>query len=228
MKKLFASYSQNNSHIHFFYFFRCKVFHNAYCCVMEIENKLQELIREGEESLAALSLKQQCLKARISGFKDSLAAINGTADESFRQKIEDKIRKDTAAAEEVSNKAFEITARLTAFQESLKLLSKNGTDGKPKDLRPESELAKVRDIIRAAGKPLSLTEILSTLGKANDKKKLISLRGTLRGYANRGQVFLKGDTSDSFGLIEFEKLSIPPRRVAGTTAVVELEEGAGE
>jgi hypothetical protein len=87
----------------------------------------------------------------------------------------------------------------------LKLLQKSDGSGTLKDLRPGSELAKVRDLIRVAGKPLGLAEILAALGFPTDRKKLISLRGTLRGYVKAGRIFTKEEAADVFGLLEFQK-----------------------
>lgn len=61
----------------------------------------------------------------------------------------------------------------------------------------------VRQVLRTAGHPLPLGEILKALGLEGKADKRNSLRGSLAAYANKGRVFTKGD-SENFGLIEFD------------------------
>jgi hypothetical protein len=79
-----------------------------------------------------------------------------------------------------------------------------------KELRPNTELARVRDVILKEAKPLTLDEIILKIGKSSDdkrdhKSRKISLRGSLRGYAKEGKFFTIEEAADTFGLIEFTK-----------------------
>lgn len=104
-------------------------------------------------------------------------------------------------------------AYLQALQDSIKLLPRNGNEAAEHTLRPGSALAKARDVIKAAGAPLPIVEILKAMGKPQDKKHRISLAGTLSGYARDGKTFTK-TAPNTFGLREF--------------ASTQVEEGAGE
>ena len=88
-------------------------------------------------------------------------------------------------------------------KESVNLESEDYTN----ELRPSSEIYQVREILRKAGRPLPLTEILTHLGIAKEvgnKGKYASLRGTLGGYAKIGKVFtIESKSPHVVGLLEF-------------------------
>jgi len=177
---------------------------------MEIKNKLMELIEVEVNAITSLSQTLRTSKARRYGFQASAAMLNGEADDVFKRRIEDKIHKESEVIEDVEAKIAEAEARISAFDESLRILPKTAADGSPKDLRPNSELAKVRDVLLKHGSPLVLDEILQKVGKdpgdeRDDKNRRISLRGSLRGYAKKGRIFTIESGIDTFGLLEFKK-----------------------
>jgi hypothetical protein len=79
----------------------------------------------------------------------------------------------------------------------------NTTSNPRQALRPGSAVAKARDAIKKAGKPLHVTEILHAIGSEVDKKNRISLSGSLFGYVRRGGVFTR-PAPNTFGLQEFQ------------------------
>lgn len=81
------------------------------------------------------------------------------------------------------------------------MLPKDGDVRGADALRAGSELAKARDAIRSAGKPLHISEILAAIGKENTKKNRVSLGGSLAGYVRKGAIFSKS-APNTFGLIE--------------------------
>ena len=188
---------------------------------METETKITELFESERQNVRSLELELASLQARISSFRISRSATNGSPNESFIRGIDDKIRKDEDQVGKTEVKLAEAKARHNAFKESLKILT-GGATNKPKDLRPSSELAKVRDHLRKANKPLPLSDILSLIGKANDKGKYRSLRGTLRSYAKLGNIFtIASEDPHTFGLIEFnggkqQTIALPIRRTIGS------------
>lgn len=99
----------------------------------------------------------------------------------------------------------EAKAYVQALQDSMKLLPRE-TNGITQDtehtLRPGSTLAKTRDVLKSAGKPMPIGEILKALGRPQDTKHRVSLAGTLAGYAKKGRIFTK-TAPNTFGLIEF-------------------------
>ena len=68
-------------------------------------------------------------------------------------------------------------------------------------LRSGSDLAKTQDIIRKAGHPLHINEVLVALGKPADKKTKESLSGSLAAYARDRRVFTKVGPN-KFGLLD--------------------------
>jgi hypothetical protein len=99
----------------------------------------------------------------------------------------------------------EAQAYIQALQDSMRLLPRNLSGTTEQTLRPGSTLAKTRDILKAAGVPMAVGEILKALGKPQDKKHRVSLTGTLSGYARKGKIFTKDKNApNTFGLIEFK------------------------
>jgi hypothetical protein len=151
--------------------------------------------------------------ARLDGFKISLQTLTGDetpAVISLKRKLQDKIEEECDLIKNVKSRLSEAEARKSAFDETVKLLPKTAANGNLKDLRPSSELFKVREAIRQAGRPLSLDEILQNIpgaesDKRDEKSRRISLRGSLRGYAKDGKFFTIEAAPDTFGLTEFKK-----------------------
>jgi hypothetical protein len=76
-------------------------------------------------------------------------------------------------------------------------------------LRPGSAVAKAREAILKAGKPLHITEILKAIGRPVDKGNRVSLSGSLSGYVKRGEIFTR-PAPNTFGLAELnhDELSV--------------------
>jgi hypothetical protein len=112
----------------------------------------------------------------------------------------------------VAKKAEEITALelqireakayIQGLQDSMKLLPRDGSGVTEYTLREGSALAKTRDVLKSAGTPMPILDILKALGKPTDKENRTSLAGTLSGYARGGKVFTK-TAPNTFGLLEF-------------------------
>lgn len=173
---------------------------------MENVNKIIQLADEQKSLVLRWREKLDVHKARLSGFNASLAALNG--DESaitmaLKRKLEAKINEESDHVTMITREIRESEAKLSAFEEVVKFLPKPGADGNQKELRANSELSKVQDALRKAGKALTLDEILVSIGSADDGKKRISLRGSLRSYAKEGKFFTI-EEGDSFGLVAFK------------------------
>jgi hypothetical protein len=149
--------------------------------------------------------------ARIAGFEASrlaLAEDTSPVGDFARRKLDEKIRKEQGTLSEAKGAVEDCKGKISAFEEVLKLLPKDGEEAPTDDLRSGSELAAVQNVLRQAGHALALGEILEALGKAGDDKKRNALRGSLSNYARQGRVFTKEEAPDTFGLIEF--LAGPP------------------
>jgi hypothetical protein len=112
--------------------------------------------------------------------------------------------------EEIANlelQAREARAYIQALQDSMKLLPREGNGITEHTLRPGSDLAKARDVLKAAGIPLPIVEILKGMGKPQDKKHRTSLAGTLSSYARGGKTFSK-TAPNTFGLLVFNSSQI--------------------
>src|SRR5271166_5646207 len=104
---------------------------------------------------------------------------------------------------------------LQAIMDSIKVLPKEaGTNGNLRTqatLRPGTSLAKARDAILAAGKPLYIGEIVSAVGKQPDKKTRLSLAGSIAWYVRRKQVFTR-PAPNTFGLVEMGSTNQSPEQ----------------
>ncbi len=156
-----------------------------------------------------------------------MSAINGDVSPQAQKAskiFEARIARELAGEKEMELKISDARTRLAALREAASIF--NGPPPMPtkpiviekpaiipppetkthKDLRPSSELYAVREIIRRAGKPMLLDDIVAELGHPGEKSKRSSLRGTLMGYAKLGHVFtLETKFPKVFGLIEFKK-----------------------
>lgn len=120
------------------------------------------------------------------------------------QKLVSKKLEEISALELQVKEAY---AYIQGLQDSMKLLPRDASNGAEYTLRDGSALAKTRDVLKAAGAPLPIADILKALGTPQDKKHRISLAGTLSGYARDGKVFTK-TAPNTFGLIEFRTVQL--------------------
>jgi hypothetical protein len=170
---------------------------------MEIQETISGYAEKEAEKILRLESEKCAALARISGFQDTLKALNGNANAIFKRKVEERIQKDEQLVGAISIEINAARGRKSAFDDSLRLLEKTSNGGFRKGLRASSELAAVERILMEAGRELALTDILRKLGKESDEKKRISLRGSLRAYARDGRVFTLGESQDSFGLLDY-------------------------
>lgn len=127
--------------------------------------------------------------------------------------IKDLDKKIARKKEEILALTAQITAAeayINGIEDSLRSM-RPGPVRQSGDLRPESDLASVREILKIAGKPLHIDHILEKLNKplgndqeeamSNYKKLKLSLSGSLNRYANQGKIF-KSLGRNTFTLIE--------------------------
>ncbi len=120
----------------------------------------------------------------------------------IRENLQKLVAKKLEEISSLELKIKEANAYIQGLQDSIKLLPRDASNGAEYTLRDGSALAKTRDVLKAAGAPLPIADILKALGTPQDKKHRISLAGTLSGYARDGKVFTK-TAPNTFGLIEF-------------------------
>lgn len=123
---------------------------------------------------------------------------------SLRDNFQKLIDKKQQEIDNLELQLREANAYIQALQDSMKLLPREGNNTAEMgyNLRPDSTLAKARDIIRATGKPMPIGDILKAIGASPDKKNRVSLAGTLSSYTKKGRIFTK-TAPNTFGLLEF-------------------------
>jgi hypothetical protein len=104
---------------------------------------------------------------------------------------------------ELEQKLRDARIYLQAVQDSIKALPREAMDANQvKELRPGTAVANARELIKSAGRPLHITDILRGLGKPVDAKNKLSLSGSLAGYVRDNQIFTR-PAPNTFGLREF-------------------------
>lgn len=119
-----------------------------------------------------------------------------------------RIERKQQEIKELELKARDANAYMQGLQDALRMLPKESDQ--PEDeptLRPGTDLAKARDALLKAQRPLHITDILRAIGKSNDKRSRLALAGSIARYARKGSVFTKAGPN-TFGLPE-----LPQQRV---------------
>jgi len=117
----------------------------------------------------------------------------------IREELQKRIDKKEEELHELELKIREGESYIQALQETMKLLPREGTS--EFTLRPGTNLARARDAIKGAGRPLHITEILSAMGQENSKDKRLALSGTISAYVRKNEVFTR-PAPNTFGLYE--------------------------
>jgi hypothetical protein len=141
--------------------------------------------------------------ARRKAFQEALDVLpDGEGGMYLRKKLEDKIRKEGVAGEQFAAELTDAEAKLSAFEETVKLLEKEEEESSGStELRPNSDVYRIRETLRNAGKPLNLSEICSLLDKQDTAENKNSIRGSLGRYAREGRIFVQ-TAPNTFGLVE--------------------------
>lgn len=123
----------------------------------------------------------------------------------FREKLEDKIKKKELEIKEYESKIIEAKAYLQGLQEAVKMLPREELRNVPVEsaLRPGSVIFKAFELLKQAGKPMHVADILKGLGKLTTKKDRVSISGSLGWYVRKNQIFSR-PSPNTFGLIEWE------------------------
>jgi hypothetical protein len=97
-------------------------------------------------------------------------------------------------------------AYLQALNDMLKLCpsDRSSEDRSSDSLREGSVMAKARDAIRAAGRPLHIAEIMKAVGGETSTRARTSLAGSLSSYARKPKIFTR-PAANTFGLIELSE-----------------------
>jgi len=129
----------------------------------------------------------------------------------LRKELNKKIEKKQLEIEhwmqeirELNIKMREASAYVFGLEETLKLLPKeNPAEAANTALRPDSAVARAREAILKAKRPLHVNELLKELGKEINHDSKASLSGSIGAYVRNNQFFTR-PAPNTFGLIELE------------------------
>ena len=123
---------------------------------------------------------------------------------SLRVELQKRIERKSAEIREHEELIRQAQAYVQGLQDTLKLIPKEDEYGQPSTaFRHGSNVAKARDVLRSAGKPLHISDILKAMGQTADKKHRLALAGSIASYARKDQVFKK-TAPNTFGLLELD------------------------
>src|SRR4051812_13115613 len=123
----------------------------------------------------------------------------------FRQELEKRIEKKRAEINGLSTKLKEAEIYVQALEDTLKLLPRGGGDlidtaaSAPSPLREGSTIARAKDAIESAGRPLHISALLKAIGKPDDKDSRAALAGSIGAYVRKGEVFTR-PAPNTFGV----------------------------
>jgi len=124
---------------------------------------------------------------------------------SIRTILDKKIENKTKEINELEAKLREEKAFLQGMLEALKSIPRETTEQGQgeRTLRPGSNMARARDVLRRAKKRLHITDLLKGMGIENTRSNRSSVSSSINTYAKRGEIFTSHG-QNTFGLIEFE------------------------
>lgn len=117
--------------------------------------------------------------------------------------MEKEIEKQEANLVALRTQLTAAEAYIQAQRDMLKMLPKENDPARANQLvlRPGSEPAKVRDILKEDGKPMHISEILTKLGRPVNRETRSAISGALSGYVRRGAIFTR-PAPNTFALVE--------------------------
>jgi len=140
-----------------------------------------------------------------------------------REKFLDKIHRTEAEVQELEARLRERKAYLQAFNDSLKLLPREDVETE-EVLKPGSSTSRAVEVLKAAGKPLHINDILVRMGEQPDKRKRTSLVGTLSAYVRKKEI-LKRTGPNTFALLDWEPAATElPENFGSDAPVAEKKE----
>jgi len=121
----------------------------------------------------------------------------------FRDDLLRRMEKKQEEIFSLESQLREAKSYLQALEDTIKMLPREGLNEGQADslLRPNSTIAKARDAILAASRPLHIQEILGAVGKPSTKEARAALSGSLASYVRRNEIFTR-TAPNTFGLIE--------------------------
>lgn len=127
-----------------------------------------------------------------------------------RTNIEKRIEKEKQRITELRLEIERSESFVKGLQEALQMLPKEKPlePSRIKNLRPGSDIEKIRDLIRQIGHPLLLDEIIDGIGKEVTNASRASIASSLSRYVRKGEIFNRPGPN-KFGLLEQESVELP-------------------
>lgn len=123
----------------------------------------------------------------------------------LREELERRIDRKQAEIRDYEDRTREAKAYLQGLQDTLKLVPKeDSVETGEVILRHGSNIAKAREALKVAGKPMHIIELLKAMNQPTDKKHRLALGGSLAAYVRRNLVFTR-PAPNTFGLVEFQQ-----------------------
>lgn len=123
----------------------------------------------------------------------------------LREDLTRRIERKKAEIAELETQVRLAREYLQALEDTFRLVPKDASSSvdPAATLRPGTALAKARDAIRKAGRPLHINELLNAIGKGTSRNERAGLSGTLAAYVRRGEIFTR-PAPNTFGLAEIK------------------------
>jgi hypothetical protein len=127
-----------------------------------------------------------------------------------RRYIEAMVERKEQEIQDLESRIKEANVYLQALRDVLKRFPRDaeGEETAAKTLRPGSMVAKARELILQAKKPLHVDAMLEMQGKELTRDNRTALGGSLSAYVRKGVIFTR-DAPNTFGLIELEGKEAP-------------------
>ena len=122
-----------------------------------------------------------------------------------RQDFERRIAKKNQEIADLELRLRDARSYVQALRDAMKIVPKDMLEqtASGRGLRPGSALFRARRVIKKAGKPLHIMEILKAMGKPQDKSNRVSVSGSLAAYVRKKEIFTRPEPN-TYGLYEFE------------------------
>src|SRR5438128_11580758 len=148
----------------------------------------------------------------------------------LREELQRKIDKKSQEIAEAEKHIELERSYLQGMMDMLKMIPANHDSSvqgtKSITLRHGSEVAKAREAILKAGKPLHISDILNALNKPLSTRT--GLAGSLSAYVRDGKIFTRPEPN-TFGLIELNAAALaPPLSQEAADALEEADDGMTE
>lgn len=127
----------------------------------------------------------------------------------IRNQLEKKIEANEKEIDSLKSELIRKESFLQGLREALRMLPRPDGETAAQILRPGSDMAKTREILKKAGNPMYIDDILKGLGRQITTNARASLAGSIGNYARRGEIFIKTGPN-TFGLIAFKDKGVQP------------------